>query len=89
MIGTAIHLARSTRQVYYEEAFILTHMTKIPVLTDAIQTKHAGEQGAVVNGKFVAFGKSLQELYAKAKAKGYKRDQVMIVPIPRPNVSYI
>ena len=64
-------------------------MTKIPVLTDEVQQAHAGECGAVVDGEFVAFGKSLKELYAKAKKQGYERDDVMIAPIPKPGVYYV
>lgn len=63
-------------------------MTKIPVLTDEIQEAHAGEQAAVVDGEFVAFGETLQEVYKKAEELGYDHDEVMIAPIPRPGVLY-
>lgn len=63
-------------------------MTTIPVLTDEIQSKHAGEQAAVVNGDFVAFGKTLQEVYSKAAKLGYDHDEILIAPIPRPGVLY-
>ena len=64
-------------------------MTKIPVLTDEVQQRHAGQCGAVVDGEFVAFGKSTKELYAKAEEQGYDRDDVMIAPIPKPGAIYV
>jgi hypothetical protein len=61
-------------------------MMKIPVLTDEIQQVHAGKQAAVVDGEFVAFGKTLQEAYREAAKLGYDHDDILIAPIPRPGV---
>jgi len=71
-----------------EGAFLLPTMTKIPVLTDEVQNAHAGEQAAVVDGEFVAFGETLQEVYKRAKKLGYDHDEVLIATIPRPGVLY-
>jgi len=61
---------------------------KIPVVTDEIQKAHAGEQAAIVDGEFVAFGKTYQEVLAKAKTLGYEHKKIMLAPIARPGVLY-
>ena len=64
-------------------------MIKIPVLTDKIQKAHAGEQGAVVDGEFIAFGATMLDVYRKAKELGYRDEEVLIAPIPRPGVVHV
>lgn len=63
-------------------------MIKIPILTDDIQKAHAGEQAAVVDGEFVAFGKTYEEVLAKARQRGYAHKEILIAPIPRPGILY-
>lgn len=61
---------------------------KIPVVTDEIQKAHAGEQAAVVDGEFVAFGKTYEEVLAKAEQLGYEHTEILLAPIARPGVLY-
>ena len=56
-------------------------MTKIPHVSKSIQDKHTGESAAIVNGKFVAFGKDTADVIEKAEKKGYLLKDMMIAYI--------
>ena len=60
----------------------------LPEFTDAVQRQHGGEQGAVVDRKFVAFGRDSVEAVENAKKKGFSQDDVMLVGIPRLGAIY-
>ncbi len=75
-----------------KDDFSPPHMTAIkfmPELTDEIEKKYGGQQGASVNRKFVAFGRDSIEAMEKAKKKGYAQDEVMLVGIPRFGAIYV
>ena len=74
-----------------EDDFSLPSMTVInpcPEMTDEIQQKYGGQQGAVVDRKFVAFGYDSVEAMENAKQKGFSQDEVMLVGIPRLGAIY-
>lgn len=56
-------------------------MTTIPKISKAIQKAHIGESVAIVNGKFVAFGKNSNEAGKKALAKGYRKQEITLTYI--------
>ena len=61
----------------------------MPELTDEIEKKYGGQQGAAVNRKFVAFGRDSIEAMENAKKKGFAQDEVMLVDIPRFGAIYV
>ena len=74
-----------------EGDFFFLHMTVInpwPTLTDAIQKKYGGQQGVVVDRKFVAFGYDSVEAMKNAKKKGFSQNEVMFMGIPRLGAIY-
>jgi len=61
---------------------------EFPEITDEVQIKHGGEQGAAVGKKFIAFGKDSIEVVKKAKKLGYAQGEVLLMDIPRFGVLY-
>jgi hypothetical protein len=56
-------------------------MTKLPHVSKSVQQKHTGESAAIVDGKFVAFGKNTTDVVVKAEKKGYRLENMTIAHI--------
>lgn len=53
-------------------------MTKIPVISKAIQRKHAGRTVAIVDGRIIAHGKDTVEAAHNAEQQGFDLEEIMI-----------
>lgn len=60
----------------------------LPEMTEEIQRKYGGQQGASKDRVFVAFGRDTIEVLENARKLGYTEDDVWLIDIPRLNAIY-